>query len=119
MYNTTHPLGHQMPNPSASASSTTPEPAPQVTAATLITDALSQPRYAEVFLAFGMACVGCTFSRFHTVADAAAIYTVDVGTLVDALNQQDQGQADRDGPAGDTASDHTMPPAQPDRTQRP
>jgi hybrid cluster-associated redox disulfide protein len=34
----------------------------------------SSPSGAGVFLAHGMACVGCSLSRFDTLADAARAY---------------------------------------------
>jgi hybrid cluster-associated redox disulfide protein len=40
------------------------------------------PKLAEVFNAHGMACVGCVFGRFHRLADAAAIYGVEVDVLM-------------------------------------
>ena len=46
------------------------------------------PKLAEVFNAYGMACVGCVFSRFHSLADAAPIYNLDVDDLIDGLSRQ-------------------------------
>ena len=56
--------------------------------ATTIIDRLlnSCPKLAEVFNGHGMACVGCVFSRFHTIADAATIYQLDPSRLLDELS---------------------------------
>jgi hybrid cluster-associated redox disulfide protein len=43
------------------------------------------PKLAEVFNASGLACVGCVFSRFHTLVDAAAAYKLDVDTFIGNL----------------------------------
>ena len=60
----------------------------RVAAATLIDDLLnSYLNLAEIFNEHGMACVGCVFCRFHTVADAARIYQLDESLLVDKLSR--------------------------------
>lgn len=46
------------------------------------------PRLAEVFNRYGMACVGCVFSRFHTLSDAAAIYGLDDTVLLNEISHQ-------------------------------
>ena len=46
------------------------------------------PKLAEVFNGYGMACVGCAFSRFHSLADAAPIYHLDVDCLIDGLSKK-------------------------------
>jgi hybrid cluster-associated redox disulfide protein len=33
------------------------------------------PTLSQIFIAYRMACVGCDFSKFHTVEDAARIYS--------------------------------------------
>lgn len=43
------------------------------------------PAAAAVFIERGMACVGCPFARFETVAEAAAIYGFDARDLAGAL----------------------------------
>ena len=42
------------------------------------------PAAAAVFIERGMACVGCPFARFETVAEAAAIYGFDARDLAAA-----------------------------------
>ena len=60
----------------------------RVAAAALIDDLLNScPKLAEIFNEHGMACVGCAFSRFHTVADAAWIYQLDESLLADELSR--------------------------------
>jgi hybrid cluster-associated redox disulfide protein len=52
----------------------------------LVADVLTlSPGAARVFLDRRMACVGCPFSRFETVADAARNYGVDAAQLAAAL----------------------------------
>lgn len=54
---------------------------------TLISPLLdAYPKFAEVFNAHGMACVGCVFSRFHCLAQAAAIYRLDADRLISELS---------------------------------
>jgi hybrid cluster-associated redox disulfide protein len=43
------------------------------------------PVSAEVFTGLGMACVGCVFSRFHSIEDAAVIYQLNSEHLLDAI----------------------------------
>ncbi len=43
------------------------------------------PAAARVFLDRRMACVGCPFARFETVADVAAVYGVESLELARAL----------------------------------
>ena len=43
------------------------------------------PLAAEVFTALGMACVGCVFSRFHTLVDAAVIYQLNHEQILNLL----------------------------------
>ena len=65
------------------------ETGPPLSSNTIIDSILVQyPKLAEVFNQHGMACVGCVFSRFHTLADAAAIYHLDVDRLIGDLSQQ-------------------------------
>lgn len=43
------------------------------------------PQVAEVFVRRAMVCVGCTISSFHTVAEAAAAYHLDVDEFLTEL----------------------------------
>lgn len=56
--------------------------------ATMIIDSVLErsPKLAEVFNAHGMACVGCVFSRFHSLADVATLYHLDVDRLIHELS---------------------------------
>jgi hybrid cluster-associated redox disulfide protein len=40
---------------------------------------------AKIFVAHHMACVGCSISGFHTVAEVAALYRLDVSALLQEL----------------------------------
>jgi hybrid cluster-associated redox disulfide protein len=52
----------------------------------LVCDVLAEyPATARVLIDHGMACAGCTFSRFETVAEAAAAYGLDAGELARSL----------------------------------
>ena len=42
-------------------------------------------RAAEVFIAHGMACVGCPLCGFHTLAEATAIYGQDLDAFMSEL----------------------------------
>jgi hybrid cluster-associated redox disulfide protein len=46
------------------------------------------PASVEVFIGFGMACVGCVFSPFHSVQDAAAVYQLDSELILDELHHK-------------------------------
>jgi hybrid cluster-associated redox disulfide protein len=62
---------------------------PPFDADTLIESVVDRfPKLAEVFNEYGMACVGCVFSRFHSLADAAPIYHLDVNALIDGLSHK-------------------------------
>ncbi len=62
---------------------------PKLESSTIINDVLdSSPKLAEIFTVQGMACVGCVFSRFHSLAEAAAIYHLDIDQLINQLSQE-------------------------------
>ncbi len=70
---------------------------PPFDASTIINSLLDQsPKLAEVFNARAMACVGCVFSRFHCLADAAAIYHLDVDHLIQELSHKYASLPDRE-----------------------
>ncbi len=53
-----------------------------------IDDLLTQtPGVAEVFVRRGMVCVGCDISRFHTIREAAAIYSIEAAQLLAELRE--------------------------------
>ena len=43
------------------------------------------PAAAQIFLDHGMACLGCPFAPFETLAEVASIYRVDARSLAQAL----------------------------------
>jgi len=46
---------------------------------TIVDDLLTiYPQTAEVFVSRAMVCVGCTISSFHTLAEAAAVYHLNL-----------------------------------------
>ena len=45
------------------------------------------PHIAEVIVAHAMVCVGCPISRFHTLAEIAAAYGLDVDMFIQELRQ--------------------------------
>jgi hybrid cluster-associated redox disulfide protein len=52
----------------------------------LVFDVLAEcPATARVFLERGLGCVGCTFARFETVAEVAAVYGCDAYDLARSL----------------------------------
>ena len=45
------------------------------------------PGAAQVFMAFGMGCLGCAAARFETIEQGAMAHGMDVDALIDALNE--------------------------------
>ena len=67
----------------------------------LVFDVLTKsPAAARVLIERGMACVGCTFARFDTVADAAAAYGCDAHELAAALVAAGRGERNSNDDAG-------------------
>jgi hybrid cluster-associated redox disulfide protein len=57
------------------------------------------PKAAEVFIAHTMACVGCLLGSFHTLAQAADIYGLDIDQFMNELrNKNARQQALQSGP---------------------
>lgn len=55
---------------------------------TLIFDVLKKnPDSAEIFLSFGMHCLGCPVSRGETIEQACMSHGIDVNKLIEALNK--------------------------------
>ncbi|MDW7673412.1 MAG: DUF1858 domain-containing protein [Bacillota bacterium] len=53
-----------------------------------IVDVVSKfPQTAEVFMSFGMACLGCAAARFENIAQGAGAHGIDVDALVEKLNE--------------------------------
>lgn len=44
------------------------------------------PESIEVFMNFGLGCVGCPSSQLDTIEDACLIHGIDVEELLEALN---------------------------------
>jgi hybrid cluster-associated redox disulfide protein len=54
---------------------------------TIVDDLLTTyPQTAEVFVRRAMVCVGCTISAFHTVAEAAAVYHLNLDEFLADLH---------------------------------
>lgn len=45
------------------------------------------PQTLQMFLDMGLLCAGCPAESFHTLADVAKEYKIDVNTLVDNINK--------------------------------
>ncbi|NLW23669.1 MAG: DUF1858 domain-containing protein [Clostridia bacterium] len=45
------------------------------------------PQTAEVFMSFGMGCLGCAAARFENIEQGATVHGIDVNALIDALNK--------------------------------
>lgn len=56
------------------------------------------PGAARVFRDRGMACLGCPFAPFETIADVAAVYGADPLELATAVLDADLPVADPGGP---------------------
>ena len=66
---------------------------------TLVSDVLAaSPRAVRVFLDRGMACPGCSFAPFETVAEVAAAYGADAPELAAALVAVGTGPESGKGP---------------------
>ena len=46
------------------------------------------PQAANVFVAHAMACVGCPIGGFHTLAEAAEIYNLDLRAFLQAIQAE-------------------------------
>ncbi|MBO5036828.1 MAG: DUF1858 domain-containing protein [Clostridia bacterium] len=46
------------------------------------------PETIDVFMEFGMHCVGCMAAAGETIEEACAVHGIDVEELVDALNAE-------------------------------
>jgi hybrid cluster-associated redox disulfide protein len=53
----------------------------------------SYPQVSQVFIRNRMGCIGCPFSRFHTLIDVVEIYQLDketfLGDIQDLLSSRD------------------------------
>ena len=47
-----------------------------------------EPETIDVFMEFGMHCVGCMAAAGETIEEACAVHGIDVEELVDALNAE-------------------------------
>lgn len=45
------------------------------------------PQTVEVFVSFGMGCLGCAAARFENVAQGAGAHGIDIDQLMKALNE--------------------------------
>jgi hybrid cluster-associated redox disulfide protein len=45
------------------------------------------PQTSEVFMSFGMACLGCAAARFENIAQGAGAHGIDVDALMEKLNE--------------------------------
>ena len=60
---------------------------PKITAEMSITETVtSYPETAEVFMQFGMHCLGCAAARFENIDQGAKAHGIEVEPLIAALN---------------------------------
>lgn len=45
------------------------------------------PSTIPLFTSYRMLCIGCTFGRFHSIADACAEHHVEIGPFLSELNR--------------------------------
>jgi len=63
--------------------------APTIHAEILVDDLLDmRPSAAAVFIQYRMACVGCAFARFETLAEACANYGEPIENFLAALSRE-------------------------------
>lgn len=61
---------------------------PKVTAEMSITETvMNYPETAEVFMQFGMHCLGCAAARFENIDQGARAHGIEVEPLIAALNE--------------------------------
>jgi len=46
------------------------------------------PQTAEVFMQFGMGCLGCAAARFENIEQGATVHGINVDDLIAALNKK-------------------------------
>ncbi len=44
------------------------------------------PQTVEVFVSFGMGCLGCAAARFENIEQGAGAHGIDIDRLMEALN---------------------------------
>lgn len=52
------------------------------------------PQAAKVMVRYGMACIGCDISRFHTIEEVAGVYNLDPNILLNEIRQTASGEKD-------------------------
>lgn len=45
------------------------------------------PQTAQVFMEYGMGCLGCAAARFENIEQGAVVHGIDVDALINALNE--------------------------------
>lgn len=45
------------------------------------------PHTAEIFMRFGMGCLGCAAARFENIEQGATVHGINVDDLINALNE--------------------------------
>lgn len=67
----------------------------RVTKDTTIAEVLAIDRStAAIFMQFGMHCIGCPASSGETMEQAAGVHGIDTDTLIKALNDYIEGNAE-------------------------
>ena len=46
----------------------------------------SKPEAVETLMRFGMGCIGCPASQMESLEEAAMVHGIDLGQLLEALN---------------------------------
>jgi len=61
---------------------------PKITAEMSITETvMNYPETAEIFMRFGMHCLGCAAARFENIEQGARAHGIEVEPLIAALNE--------------------------------
>lgn len=68
---------------------------PDITISSLLKE---WPELISVFIGHGMACVGCSLSRFETISEAAVVYNLPIEAFHQELQAAISDQAGRDNP---------------------
>jgi len=53
---------------------------------------MANPKTAEIFMAYGMHCLGCPGATGESVEQAAMVHGFDADKLIEDLNKVDKGE---------------------------
>lgn len=64
-----------------------------ITADTTIEEVLMRyPRASEIFLKYGLDCIGCQVAEFESIGHASRVYGIDLEALLKDLNDMEKAE---------------------------